>query len=208
LPSAFALGTNFFPAFQLHYLAAVTCLFVLVSVRGLQQIHRLRPEAAEMLLFLCIAHFVFWYGMHVFDTEDFSLAVRPYETWDAINHRNPERRIVINEQLAGTPGQLLVFVRYWPQHLFQDEWVWNEADIDQARVVWARDLGDTENRKLRNYYPGRSVWLLEADARPPKLAEYAEVKPEPIAPTSPEPAPPKNEDKGTQPTLRFEDVPR
>ena len=41
----FALGINFFPAFQLHYLAAVTCLFVLVSVVGLRQIHRLRPEA-------------------------------------------------------------------------------------------------------------------------------------------------------------------
>jgi hypothetical protein len=205
--AVFALGTNFFPAFQLHYVAAATCLFVLVSVWGLRQIHRLSPEAAQVVLFLCIAHFAFWYGMHVFDTEDFSMAVRPYESWDAINHRNPERRILVNEQLAGIPGQVLVFVRYWPQHIFQDEWVYNEADIDAARVVWARDLGDAENQKLRQYYPGRSVWLLEPDARPPKLEKYEEVKPEPAVPT-PSATPPKGENKGTQPMLRFEDVPR
>src|SRR5206468_2419212 len=141
--------TNFFPAFQLHYVAAVTCLFVLISMVGLQQIARLNREAAQVVLFLCIAHFAFWYGMHVWDAEDFSTAVRPYETWDALNHRNPERRILIKNQIAGTPGQLLVFVRYWPQHIFQEEWVYNAADIDHARVVWARDLGEPENEKLR-----------------------------------------------------------
>ena len=34
----FALGTNFFPAFQYHYLAAIVCLFVLVSARGLERL--------------------------------------------------------------------------------------------------------------------------------------------------------------------------
>ena len=34
----FSLGVNFFPAFQLHYIAAITCLFVLVSVAGLERI--------------------------------------------------------------------------------------------------------------------------------------------------------------------------
>ena len=41
-----------------------------------------------------------------------------------------------------------------------------------ARVVWARDLGAAENEKLRRYYPDRNVWLLEPDARPPKLTRY------------------------------------
>jgi hypothetical protein len=182
-----------------------------VSVAGLQRNHRWRPEAAQVLLFLCIAHFAFWYGMHVLDTEDFSLSARPYETWDAINHRNPERRILINGQAAKIPGRMLIFVHYWPPHIFQDEWVYNAADVDQARVVWARDLGEPENQKLRTYYPDRSVWLLEADARPPKLVEYKEPEPEPVSPKPPEPRPSfekKNEPPPKRPPMPFEDVPR
>ncbi|MGH9665391.1 MAG: hypothetical protein ACRD9L_13290, partial [Bryobacteraceae bacterium] len=37
-PLLFALGVNFFPAFQFHYVAACTCLFVLMSVEGLRQL--------------------------------------------------------------------------------------------------------------------------------------------------------------------------
>jgi len=77
--------------------------------------------------------------------------------------------VAVQEQLERASGRQLVFVRYWPQHIFQQEWVYNTADIDGARVVWARDLGASEDEKLRRYYPDRAVWLLEPDARPPKL---------------------------------------
>ncbi len=169
----FALGINLFPAFQLHYLGAVTSLFVLMSVVGLREIARWSPEASRLILFLCAIHFVFWYGLHVFEEEDFARAMMRYETWDSINHNNPERRIFVNHQLAEIPGQILVFVRYSPRHIFQEEWVYNEASIDSARVIWARDLGSQENDKLRALYPGREVLVLDADARPPQLSPYA-----------------------------------
>ena len=95
-----------------------------------------------------------------------------YETWDVINHANPARRIMVAQELARVPGQLLVFVRYSPQHIFQDEWVYNGADIDASRIVWARDLGQVENEKLLRYYPGRVALLLEPDFRQPRLSEY------------------------------------
>jgi len=169
----FALGVNFFPAFQLHYLGAVTFLFVLMSVVGLQQISRWSPEAARLILLLCVVHSVFWYGIHFFEDEDIAPAMIQYETWDSINHRNPERRIFVNRKLADIPGQLLVFVRYSPRHIFQDEWVYNEASLDSARIIWARDLGSEENSKLLELYPNREVLLLEPDVRPlPQLAPY------------------------------------
>jgi hypothetical protein len=127
-------------------------------------------EAAWMILALCGAHFALWYGVHVFDVE----AMLPYETWDAINHTNPERRIAVNQALAEVPGRQLVIVRYSPRHIFQEEWVYNAADIDGARVVWARDLGHEQNRELLNYYPDRNVWLLEPDEQPPSITPYVQ----------------------------------
>lgn len=175
----FALGVNFFPAFQFHYVAAIACLFLLMAVTGLSQLSR-SPQgafAARLLVFLCAAHFLFWYGIHLSDDSLISQSLRRYETWNSINHQNPERRIAVRAQLAQAPGRHLVFVRYSPRHIFQDEWVYNAADIDGSRVVWARDLGSEENEKLRRYFPGRTVWLLETDFPQPKLAPYVSAPP-------------------------------
>ena len=175
----FAIGVNFFPAFQFHYVAAVVCLMILMCVKGLQRLSQwsvhgraVGREAARLVLFLCVAHFLFWYSLHLFESDDFSKAMMAYETWDNINHQNPERRRLVNDELASVPGKQLVFVRYSPRHIFQEEWVYNEASIDQSRVVWARDLGSSENSKLRDYYPDRMAWLLEPDSRPPKFVRY------------------------------------
>ena len=186
----FALGINFFPAFQFHYLAAIVCLFILISVRGLQEI-KLKlphgPEIARLIAMFCAVQFVLWYSLHLPDSVAFAAETRRFDVWDGINHNNPERRIAVDRQLTGMPGKLLVFVRYWPQHIFQDEWVYNGADIDGQRVVWARDLGDEEDRKLAQYYRDRKSLLLEPDARPPRLEAW-----EPAPPAA---APDKQPDK-------------
>jgi len=175
----FAVGTNFFPAFQVHYIAAATCLFVLVSVAGLERISRwsLRGwpvglEIAGIIFFLCAAHFLFWYGVHLFEPSGVSQAMLPYETWTGINQGNPERRIAVNRQLAEIPGKLVVFVRYSPLHIFQEEWVWNAADPGAARIMWARDLGADEDRELLRAWPDRQPLLFEPDVRPMRLTPY------------------------------------
>ncbi len=157
----FALATNFIPIFQTQSLAAVTGLFVLVAVTGLRQISRLRirgqavgREAAALIVILCCAHFLFWYGIYAAENE------------------TPARHAFVAHELDRIPGQLLVFVRYQPQHPFQDEWVSNRAEIDASRIVWARDLGAAENEKLLRYYPRRVALLLEPDNREPRLSEY------------------------------------
>ncbi len=173
--AVFALGANFYPFFFPHYIAAVTCLFVLAAVTGLERLSRITirgwpagQEASRLILFLCAAHFVFWYGAH---TVDLPAAIQ-YETWDVINHGDPRGRAAIESRLAQASGKQLVFVRYWAHHIFQNEWVYNAAAIDGAQVVWARDLGVAENEKLRRYFSDRAAWLLEPDARPPKLSPY------------------------------------
>lgn len=174
----FALGTNLFPYLLVHYLAAVTCLFVLVSVVGLQQLSRLKIRGSNVgfdivrvLVVLCVAEFLSWYALHLFEGPA-AYQVLQYETWDSINHAGPNRRRQVNEKLARIPGQLLVFVRYTPHHIYQDEWVWNRADIDASRIVYARDLGATEDEELIRYYPNRKVLLLEPDLYPARLSPY------------------------------------
>jgi hypothetical protein len=172
----FSLGTNFFPYFFPHYVAAVGCLFLLIGVAGLQRLNQFtisgsRPAVGTLLLFFCAAHFVFWYGVHALGSKRVLFTLAPYETWDYLNPGDPQGRLAVAIQLARQNGKQLVFVRYGPQHRFQ-EWINNRADIDGSAVVWAHDLGPEENEKLRRYYPDRKVWLLEPDAAPPQLTPF------------------------------------
>jgi hypothetical protein len=168
----FGVGSSLYAYFFPHYIAAAACLFVLVAVTGLERLSAFSKEAARWILLLCGAHFLFWYGVNALGDADVLGGLGPYEAWDGINHGDPEGRLAINQQLIHTPGRQLVFVRYWPQHGYH-EWIHNAADIDAAQIVWALDLGSSENERLRSYYPDRTTWLLEPDARPPRLTPYA-----------------------------------
>jgi hypothetical protein len=203
----FSLGANLYPYLYSHYIAAVTCLMVLVGLSGIQWLSSITirgyptgAEAARVIIFLCFAHFAFWYGLHLFGKADFAQAMWNYETWDAINYGDPEGRIAINGELRHFSDKQLVFVRYSSSHSFK-EWVFNAANIDDARVVWARDLGMADNEALRRYFPDRTAWLLEPDARPPKLTRYLEPNPSKpdVAPTQPPPS-------LSHPKLKFEEV--
>lgn len=74
--------------------------------------------------------------------------------------------------LENTPGQHLIIVRYEPSHQPDPEWVYNAADIDASKVVWARDMSEHDNQELLQYFGNRRIWLLEADQSPPKLTPY------------------------------------
>ena len=81
-------------------------------------------------------------------------------------------RFEIKRQLSQIPGEQLVLVTYGPHHNFDREWVWNDAEIDRSRVVWARDMGRDANQELLNYFKDRRVWRVNADASPPRLESY------------------------------------
>src|ERR1019366_3735213 len=132
-------------------------------------------------------------------TPAWAAELRAFDVWDGIDRASQLRRAEVSNMLAKEPGKLLVLVRYWPQHISQEEWVWNEADIDASRIVWARDRGDEDDQKLLSYYSDRRVLLLEPDARPPKLGPYV---PEP----KPEPARVEKPKEQTKPKLELEQV--
>jgi hypothetical protein len=85
-------------------------------------------------------------------------------------------RAAIEKQLEATPGKHLVVVRQGPINI-DKEWVYNEPDIDAAKVAWARDMGEKDNQELVQYFHDRHIWLLvvgnlPVDYPPPTLEPY------------------------------------
>jgi hypothetical protein len=85
--------------------------------------------------------------------------------WSSYENRL-QARAVAQRFLEQQPGKQLAIVRYGPEHDVLYEWVWNLAEIDQQKVIWARELKPDWNAQLLRHYPDRRVWLIEPDAAP------------------------------------------
>lgn len=82
------------------------------------------------------------------------------------------RRSEISRTLQNSPQNHLVIVSYKSSHNSQDEWVFNNSDIDSSKVIWAHDMGTVENNRLVHYFKDRKIWLLEADSSDLTLKPY------------------------------------
>jgi hypothetical protein len=78
----------------------------------------------------------------------------------------------IETRLEHLQGLQLAIVRYSPDHNPLDEWVYNRANIDDSKVVWAREMDAQDNLALIRYYGDRKVWLVEPDAIPARIEPY------------------------------------
>jgi len=97
--------------------------------------------------------------------------------WFGPQHFGGERA-QIESGLDELPGGQLALVRYGRDHNPQDEWVFNGADIDGSKVIWARDMEAADNLELIHYYPNRRVWLVEPDAIPARIEPYPAQRPQ------------------------------
>ena len=57
-------------------------------------------------------------------------------------------------------GRHLVFVRYAPDHLPHDEWVYDGADPAGQRLLWVRSRTPADDRAVVRDYPGRRCWRM------------------------------------------------
>lgn len=150
-------------------------LLVLACVVALKLLDKIHGDLVWVVVTMCAAHFLFWYGLHLFGDELTLRAVTAYGGRDFVD--DPERQMhhAVASALIRQPGMQLVFVRSGMLHT-PEEWIHNRADIDRAQIVWARDLGEARDRKLIDYYGGRrQLWLLEPDAIPPRLRLYTQA---------------------------------
>jgi hypothetical protein len=145
-----------------HYIAPVAPLMFLLVVQGLRQVNlfRWRGRAVGPVIVFALA------GLQVaiFAAALVLYAGKPPPDWAV-------RRAAIAADLASRPGRHLVIVQYAAGHSPHEEWVANGADIDGAKVVWARSLGPAADRELVRAFADRHRWILRPDSQPVELLE-------------------------------------
>jgi hypothetical protein len=78
----------------------------------------------------------------------------------------------IEQQLSAIPGQHLVLVRYEKDHNSGEEYVYNDADIDHAKIVWARETPGIDLGPLFSYFRNRDVWVYDPDLDDESVSRY------------------------------------
>jgi hypothetical protein len=167
LAGAFVLaGVALYPLLYPHYLAPICVVFVAVVVQGIRHLRwwrwRGRPVGAAVAC-----------GILILSASGVVTAPAGADLLSAnlVTTRTPRSRIL--EKLAERGGQHVIIVHYGPSHLFHIGWIYNDADSDNSRVIWARDLGPAKNAELVKYYQGRSIWYFDADAPQVHLTPYS-----------------------------------
>ena len=153
--------------FSVHYASPITGILLAIALQGMRHLRTWRFEGRPSGLFLVRAMVVISLLMLPAGVRNMRTPVAEGPTAEM----GRERQAII-DHLDSLPGGQLVFVRYGSLHDSLREWVYNGADIDTQRVVWARDMG-AANQELVRYYPQRRAWLLEADVKPPRLTAYS-----------------------------------
>ena len=87
----------------------------------------------------------------------------PLTYWERATEPHGTARSHIQDWLSSRSRKQLVIVRYARKHSPNQEWVYNGADIDASKVVWAREMDDQSDAELVDYFKDREVWLLQAD---------------------------------------------
>jgi hypothetical protein len=148
--------------FEPHYAAPLTAVIFAVLIQSMRHLRRWqcrgRPVGVfitRLVVLLVVARVLFYVWQPPPIDEPWSLA-----------------RARVVKQLEASPGRQLVLVRYGPNHNAHDEWVYNAADIDHSRIVWAREIPGVDLKPLLDYFRGRTVWVLEPDRAPLELTPY------------------------------------
>ncbi len=161
-----------------HYIAPFTVAFYAIGLQAMRHLRLWRPEGSPAGLFLTrgiVALCCLLAAVRLFAAPlGLLLPVWP-GVWASEWYGSAPAglaRARIQSELEKLPGPQLVLVAYSAHHNSMDEWVYNDADIDHSKVIWARAMDRADDLDLVHYYASRRAWLLQPDLHPAKLAPY------------------------------------
>jgi len=149
-----------------HYEAPVTCVIFLLLVQAIRHLRTMKVRGRPLGAALSRAAVVLL-------AVSTAVAVS-HGACDPLNwacHGDPSR-VAITEKLSHTPGKHLVMVRYPPDYNVHDDWVFNGAEIDGAKILWARETNPQQNEKLFAYFKDRQIWLVAPEEDNTELIPY------------------------------------
>jgi hypothetical protein len=163
-----------------HYVAPFSVIFYAIGVQAMRHLRLWNPEGRPVglgLVRLTVVICCLLAGLRVF-AQPLHLAAPEwpptnwYLSWFGPEHYG-EQRAQVKAHLESLRGQQLAIVRYQPgREASLGEWVYNAANIDESKVIWAREMSAEENLALMRYYKDRTVWLVEPDAVPVRVMPY------------------------------------
>lgn len=161
--------------FMQHYWAPATCVIyalILMSMNYLSSLPESRRIPGRAIVAAAVAVCVVLVPIRTFATRlHIGLTVPVLKSWASASD-DFRARLDLADRLANAPGQQLVIVRYSSNHNDMVEWVYNGADIEHEKVIWARDMAAEKNQELIDYFKGRKVWLLRPDENPARIEPY------------------------------------
>jgi uncharacterized membrane protein (UPF0136 family) len=140
-----------------HYAAPLTGVLILLLVQAMRHLRTMRVAGCPIGAALSRAIVVL---LAVDTVMGASQGVCDPLKWTC---QGDPSRAALEEKLSHTSGKHLIIVRYAEDHNIHDEWVFNGADIDGAKVLWAREINAKQNAKLFAYFKDRKIWLIEPD---------------------------------------------
>jgi hypothetical protein len=170
----FAVGLLVEAFFLPHYFAAATALLYAVLLQCMRHL-RASSTAGLFLVRAIPAVCVLLAGIRVL-AQPLNIDITPHRhssitlAWYGTSPLGLDRARIV-AQFQKMPGRQLVIIPYSPGHMVND-WVYNDADIDTSKVVWARQMDPASDRKLLEYYRDRKAWLVEPDHDPPRISPY------------------------------------
>jgi hypothetical protein len=161
-----------------HYLAPFTAAFYAIGLQGMRHLWLWNPggrPVGRTLVRLSVTVCMLMAGARLY-AGPLRLPLPEWpSTWDfdwyGPDHFGTERARV-QTVLDRLPHEQLVIVRYSAKHNPFEEWVYNAADIDGSKVIWAREMNAMDDRELIHYYANRQVWLVEPDEFPARMTPY------------------------------------
>ncbi len=156
-----SLVTWFLP----HYFAPATALLYLVLVQGLRHLShcnsRLGPNLPRAVFMVACSMAILRL-----------IAIAAHAPLEPRWPRGNLERAHIVSTLKQMPDRQVVFVHYSASHDPATEWVYNCANLQTSKIIWARDMGKTANLELWSEFPGRRTWIVYPDQSSAFLESY------------------------------------